>query len=409
MRIPIASCSGRVCSGFAAHAFGKFQQESWPLHKDLVSFGRLPDFALWNRLADRRIPLSFDLEVTARCNNHCRHCCINLPAGDDAAKQQELTLPEIGHLADQAASLGSLWCLMTGGEPLLRGDFADLYVALKSRGLLVSVFTNACLVTDGHVELFRLYPPRDIEVSVYGVTAATYERVTRTPGSFAAFSRGLDLLLDGGLRVNLKAMALRSNMHELPAIARFCRERTKDSFRFDPMLHLRFDGSEPRNREIRAERLTAVEIVGIEKADPERSAAMINKCGHLEPAAPATGQDRRLFQCHAGVESFAVSHSGLFRLCPSLWHRDCLYDLRRGTLAEAWFDFAPQIRAITTDNAVFHETCRQCPLMNLCQWCPAHAHLECGRLDERCDYFCRVAHTRAEAFGKPRRAVSAKA
>jgi radical SAM protein with 4Fe4S-binding SPASM domain len=277
---------------------------------------------------------------------------------------------------------------------------------LKSKGLLVSVFTNACLVKNKHIELFMKYPPREIEVTVYGVTRETYEKVTRVPGSFAAFRRGLDLLLDGGVKVNLKAMALRSNMHELPAITRFCRERTKDFFRFDPMLNLRFDGNEQRNRDIRAERLSVQEIIAIEQADPERSTAVKKTCAMLEAAIPEAGQGRHLFQCHAGAESFAVSCNGLFRLCPSLWQRDCLYDLRRGTLAEAWLDFTPRIRAITTDNADFHETCRLCPLMNMCHWCPAHAHLECGRMDERCDYFCRVAHARAEAFGKGEKAAS---
>jgi radical SAM protein with 4Fe4S-binding SPASM domain len=370
------------------------------LRKALVSFTRLPKFALWDQLESQRIPLSFDLEVTARCNNNCRHCCINLPPDDQAALQDELTLQEISHISDQAVSLGSLWCLLTGGEPLLREDFSDLYLALKRKGLLVSVFTNACLITDNHINLFRKYPPREIEVSVYGVTAKTYERVTRVPGSFAAFCRGLDRLLGGGVKVNLKAMALRSNVHELPAIARFCRERTKDYFRFDPMLNLRFDENESRNREIRAERLSAEEIIGIEQADPERSAAVKKACAMLEASHPeADREDRRLFQCHAGAESFAVSCNGLYRLCPSLWQRDCLYDLRRGTLAEAWRDFTTRVRAVTTDNADFHETCRICPLMNLCHWCPAHAHLECGRMDERCDYFCRAAHARAEAFG----------
>lgn len=378
------------------------------MQKALVSFTRLPEFALWNKLGDRRIPLSFDLEVTARCNNNCRHCYINLPPDDQAALHDELTLDEINRIADQAVSLGSLWCLITGGEPLLRKDFSDLYLALKSRGLLVSVFTNACLVTDKHVKLFRHYPPREIEITVYGATEKTYERVTRTPGSYAAFRRGLALLLAGGVKVNLKAMALRSNWHELPAIARFCRERTKDFFHFDPMLHLRFDGNEPRNREIRAERLSAEEIISVEQADPERSAAMEKRCGMLETAIVEAGQERRLFQCHAGAESFALGYNGLFRLCPSLWRRDCLYDLRRGTLVEAWFDFALRVRAITTDNPEFLETCRLCPLMNLCQWCPAHAHLECGRMDERCDYFCHVAHVRAEAFGKREKAAPAK-
>ena len=46
----------------------------------------IQQFPLWDKLKDRRVPFSFDLEVTARCNNDCRHCYINLPAGDVAAR-----------------------------------------------------------------------------------------------------------------------------------------------------------------------------------------------------------------------------------------------------------------------------------------------------------------------------------
>jgi sulfatase maturation enzyme AslB (radical SAM superfamily) len=44
-------------------------------------------------------------------------------------------------------------------------------------------------------------------------------------------------------------------------------------------------------------------------------------------------------------------------------------------------------------------TCRKCPLINLCLWCPAHAYLESGAMDTRVEYFCRVAHARAAALG----------
>ena len=370
--------------------------------KGLVSFRPLPDFALWNRIGNKRIPLAFELEATARCNNHCRHCYINLPPKDEAARAAELTLAEISHIADQAVSLGSLWCLLTGGEPLLRKDFCDLYRMLKKKGLLVSLFTNACLITAEHVKLFREYPPRDIEITVYGVTPETYERVTRIPGSYAAFRRGLDLLKEAGIKVDLKAMALRSNAHEFPAIARFCRERTKGFFRFDPILQLRFDKNAERNAEIRTERLSAEEIIAIDAAEPKQLAALQKRCSVRETLPPAEVLTDRLFQCGAGSGSFAISHDGFFRLCSSLWQRDCLYDLRQGTLAEAWFDFTPRVLAMTSTNRGYLEKCRVCPLMNQCQWCPAQAYLECGRMDEWCDYFCRVAHLRAETFGQKR-------
>jgi MoaA/NifB/PqqE/SkfB family radical SAM enzyme len=293
----------------------------------------IQQFPLWDKVKDKRLPLSFDLEVTARCNNDCRHCYINLPAGDRAARAKELSLAEISRIADEAVSLGVVWCLITGGEPLLRDDFCDLYLALKRKGLLLSVFTNATLINEEHIRLFKRYPPRDIEVSVYGVTQETYERVTQRPGSFAAFMRGLDRLFACGVKVRLNAMALRSNVQELPAIARFCRERTKDYFRFDPLLHLRFDGNARRNAEIRAERLSPEAIVALERADEERFAWLVKASDKLIVSEFAhTGCDH-LFHCGAGNSSFNVSYDGLFRLCPSLWHPDCVYNLRNGTLA----------------------------------------------------------------------------
>jgi len=356
---------------------------------------RLP---LWDRMKARRAPISFTLEITARCNNDCRHCYINLPAGDSAARAAELTTEEILEIARQACKMGSVWCLLTGGEPLLRDDFEEVYLGLKRQGLLLSVFTNACLITPEHVELFRRFPPRDIEISVYGATRETYERVTRRPGSYDAFRRGLELLLDGGARVRLKGMALRSTVHELEDIAEFCREHTKDYYRFDPLLHLRFDGDEGRNAEIRAERLSPAEVVAVERADDERFGALERSCGRL--VRPDEDFGDHLFRCGAGESSFSVGYDGTFRLCSSLWHPDTTYNLRTGTLLEAWAEVVPRARKMSSANPVFLEKCSRCGIMNLCLWCPAHAALETGELDEWVEYFCAVAHERAKAIGR---------
>ena len=368
-----------------------------------VSRVSLPQFSLWDKIKNKRRLVSFDLEITARCNNNCRHCYINLPARDTRAKEKELSLDEIKNIADQAVSLGALWCLITGGEPLLREDFFDIYLYLKKKGLLVSVFTNAALITEKHIKFFKRYPPRDIEVTVYGATKETHEKVTRNPGSFDAFINGLDLLLKNKIKVRLKAMALRSNLHELTAISQFCRQRTKDYFRFDPFLHFRFDGDAGRNEEIRSERLLPEEIVTIEKNDPERFRALEKSCDKLINADFAHINCDHLFHCGAGNGSFTVSYDGFFRLCSSLWHPDCVYDLKKGALLEAWRDFVLQVRDKRSKREDFLKKCRVCPIINLCIWCPAHSHLETGELDKPVDYFCEVAHARAEWLEKNKR------
>ena len=368
------------------------------MSNEFASHSTFPQFNLWERAQNKRLPLSFDIEITARCNSDCRHCYINLPAGDQDALRKELSIDEISDIADQAVKLGALWCLLTGGEPLLRKDFADIYKMLKKKGLLVSVFTNACLLNEEHIQLFKKYPPRDIEVTVYGVTRETYENVTRKSGSFTAFQRGLRLLFDNNIPVRLKSVAIRSNFHEFLEILDFCKKNSKDYFRFDPLLNLRLDGNQYRNQEVIAERLTPQEIVVAERLDQDRSRALEKSCIDLLQPNEINQPSQYKLNCSAGSTSFSISYDGHFRLCSTLVDPSTTYDLRQGSLEEAWFDFVPQTRRIEVENKKIIEQCHSCDLVNLCLWCPANAYLETGQMDEWSEYFCAVAHARAAAL-----------
>lgn len=358
----------------------------------------IQDFCLWDKLKSKRALFSFDLELTARCNNDCRHCYINLPVTDRSARSKELSLAEITHIADQAVEMGAMWCLLTGGEPLLREDFADIYMMLKRKGLLVSVFTNATTIRADQIALFKKYPPRDIEVTIYGASRESYERVTRRPGSFTAFEHGLEALFEAGIRVRLKAMAIRSNLDDMEAIATFGRARTKDFYRFDPQLHLRYDGNPERNAEINQERLTPDEIVTLERADEKRFGALQANCDTLiNQDFTHTGCDH-LFHCGAGNGSFNVGYDGTFRLCSSLWAPGTTVNLRQTSLRDAWEIFVPHVRDMRSSDTEYLNTCRKCAIINLCLHCAAHAHLETGRLDGATPYFCEVAHARSLAI-----------
>jgi radical SAM protein with 4Fe4S-binding SPASM domain len=93
-----------------------------------------------------------------------------------------------------------------------------------------------------------------------------------------------------------------------------------------------------------------------------------------------------------------VGADGRLKICLSLLHPDFLFDLRRGSLAEAWNEFIPRVLARTSGRPDYLDRCARCEIVNLCLWCPAHAHLETGELDRPVEYFCRVAHARAEAL-----------
>jgi radical SAM protein with 4Fe4S-binding SPASM domain len=354
----------------------------------------LSEFPLWKHLDKERALYSFEMELTSRCNLNCRHCYINLPAGDSTAAAKELAKGEIRRIGHEAIALGAFWVLLSGGEPLLRKDFFDIYLDLKKAGLLVSLFTNATMMSNEHVRIFKKFPPRSVEVTVYGVTPDTYEKITRVPGSYRAFRRGLELLARAGVPVTLKAMALRSNLHEIPEIIRFCRKHGDSYFRFDPFLQLRYDRDPERNREIVSERLTPDEVVELETSDNVRLEALKKNCGRLIRPEFTEESSNALFRCGVGQGGFCVSASGIFRFCPSLWHPQCIDDLRKGSLADAWHGLFGQVRAMTSDRKNFLENCRICPVINLCMWCPALAYLETGQLDVPVGDFCQLALAR---------------
>lgn len=204
--------------------------------------------------------------------------------------------------------------------------------------------------------------------------------------------------------MRLKAMALRSNIHEFDAISRFCRERTEDYYRWDPLLHARFDGDPTRNAMIAAERLSPEELVAVERPDEERFGSLQRGCASGDLVFAETEGEQHaacdhLFHCGAGNGGFTVGHDGAFRLCNSLCHPATTYDLRRGSLREAWAQWVPRVRDLRGSAPAFLEKCRSCSIVNLCLWCPAHAALETGHMDGWVDYFCRVAHARAAALG----------
>lgn len=368
--------------------------------KSFISKQQLANFGLWEKLAKKRTLYSFELELSARCNLNCRHCFINVPAGDVDAARSELGMSTIRRIADEAIALGAIWCLLSGGEPLLRRDFFEIFVALKKAGLLVSVFTNGTLITDRHVQFFLEFPPRDIEITVYGVTRETYERVTRVPGSYTAFRSGLDRLLSDGIPVTLKAMALRSNYEEMPQIARFCREFGNHDYRFDASLHLRYDGDSLRNRDIIAERLSPEQIIELEKSEPARLRGLRDTPMHPVVPEGQKPNEATVFGCGIGNDMCYVSANGMFSFCSSLRHPNFVYDLNTGSLTDAWNLMLPVIKKCNSQSRDFIENCATCPIINLCRWCPAVAHLETGCLDEPVDHFCRTAHQRQQVLNE---------
>ena len=68
---------------------------------------------------------------------------------------------------------GVVFLLITGGEPLLRDDFPQIYTELSKLGFIISINTNGYLITDKILELFKKNPPTRVNISLYGANDNT--------------------------------------------------------------------------------------------------------------------------------------------------------------------------------------------------------------------------------------------
>lgn len=312
---------------------------------------------------------------------------------------RELTTNEAIAILKQAAGLGCLTVRFTGGEPLLRSDFREIYLAARKLGLRVMIFTNATLLTPELAGLLAEVPPFEkLEVTSYGLTEKTCEASTRTPGSYEQYRRGLRLLYENKIPFVLKWAVLPPNREELEAILNGG-VQVVGSDRLKPDLVTVFDlrsrrDDRTKNALIKNLRLSPEEILKIdERLDPEFKEFLSFIAGQ----AGCYGD--LLFACLQGGGRAAVDAYGKLQFCLQLRHPETIYDLRQGSLKEALTEFLPRLRQMKARNKMYLERCGKCFLRPACLQCPARAWAESGELDEPVEYLCELTQVRARAAG----------
>ena len=347
---------------------------------------RYMDFS--ERLHSQAIPqgniLNVSFELTYRCNLKCPYCYIT----QDPAKK-ELTTQEVKNIIDETVAAGCLWLLLTGGEPLLRKDFLEIYTYAKKKGLIISLFTNGTLITPALADYLKEFPPFSIEITLNGIKRKTYERISGVPDSFDACLKGIHLLLERKLPLKLKAMALTLNKAELGEIKNFARDSGLE-FGFDPLIIPAYNGS----KKPCSFRLSPQEIVELDQQNQERTREWCQLTQKFVGGTPSN----TLFECGAGLGSVDIDPYGILRLCS--FAQPYQYNLREGSFQEAWRSRLPQLRAQKRKHPIPTQ-CLSCDVGVFCSQCPAWAMLETGDPETPVEFLCQVARLRANAFAKP--------
>jgi MoaA/NifB/PqqE/SkfB family radical SAM enzyme len=189
------------------------------------------------------------LHLTGQCNLECRHCYME----GSPRRREQLPFAWIEQAVRSAPALGIGSLFLTGGEPLLYSRFADIAgVAAQVGGLTTTVCTNATVVRKSEASLLAQLG-FDVHVSIDGMPGY-HDAFRAMEGAFHKAERGVGLLTDAGVPVEIVTTISRENFAQFDDIAKWALEAGARKLLVQPLLDLG-RGSAIRNQQLTSDQL----------------------------------------------------------------------------------------------------------------------------------------------------------
>ena len=351
---------------------------------------------LHHAAAKRGVPLSGTFELSPCCNMDCRMCYVRKTRKEVESEGGEIPWEKWLSLAEECRKAGTLFLLLTGGEPFLYPGFRELYQELSKMEFMVSMNTNGTMITEDTVSWLSEMPPARMNITLYGASNETYGRLCRNPNGYTQTVQAVRMLKEAGISVKLNASMTPYNIDDLDGIYKTAEELDvyvqAAAYMYPPVRKSednvgrgdRFSAEEAgtREAEIDRKRLTQEQFqMRREKIQKEILEARPCQAGQYEQGEP--------MRCRAGRTSFWINWKGEMTPC-GMMVTPSVYPFRDG-LMPAWMELREK-----TEEIILPVGCRQCRMKDLCPVCAASVYAETGRFDEVPQYLCRMTRAKLE-------------
>jgi radical SAM protein with 4Fe4S-binding SPASM domain len=141
---------------------------------------------------------------------------MNSSEGDFTSEEGHKLLKEISGLSKPVL-------VLSGGEPLLRGDIFDLAAHGRSLGMRICIATNGTLITEEVCRKMRETDIKMVSLSLDGSTAGIHNDFRQSPGAFEAVLRGAEILRRNGQKFLINSSFSRRNQADIPNVFRLAK------------------------------------------------------------------------------------------------------------------------------------------------------------------------------------------
>jgi len=328
-------------------------------------------------------PLEGQIELTYRCNLNCIHCYCK--GSED--KEKELNTYAWKKILDEIQKEGCLFLAFTGGEPLIREDFLEIYAYAKKNGFIITLFTNGQLFNQKILDYLTKAPPYSIEITLNGITKQTYEKITQVKGSFYRVIKNIKKLVKNNLPLIIKTNLMKENKDEIIKIKKWTEiilgpalNKNHFKFKYDHLIYPRLNQDKTPTQQ----RLSFKEVLEVFKKDPDLWREYQEELHKDFPDFSRDGD--YLYHCNAWMKQFFINPYGKLKFCS--FYEKFSVDLKKTSFKKGFYENFPLLlkERFKTDSQ-----CRTCPLRPLCYFCPARAYLEKNDEEAPIEYYCEFA------------------
>jgi heme b synthase len=317
-------------------------------------------------------------ELTRSCNLSCVHCRAAASLGP---YEGELKTEECIRILGEVAAVGKPIVILTGGEPLLRGDIWDIARHGTDLGLRMVMATNGTLVTPEVVARMKSSGIRRVSISLDGATAERHDAFRKVRGAFEGALAGIAAIREGGMEFQINTTVTRHNAGEIREILDLATKLGASAH------HLFLLVPTGRAKEMAEQEIAAGEYEEILRwfylKGREASIHLKATCAphyyrilrqeaHLRGEKvdfETYGLDAVTRGCLGGTSFCFISHTGVVQPCGYL-ELPC-GDLKEHTFGEVWSgsDHFRRLR----DFSAYKGKCGRCEYLRFCGGCRARA------------------------------------
>lgn len=330
----------------------------------------------------KRHPYVGGIELTPYCNLNCVHCYLQ-----DSVKETLMTTDEVKIIIDKLYDVGVLFLYFTGGEIFTRNDFWEIYLYAKHKGFIIELLTNGTLITGEMVEIFDKYPPASVNISVYGGSEATYQKVTGHSGMFERVINSIRMLREHGIHLEIKYIGMKENQDDYDAVKKIA-EKYATAFSDSMELFPTLSGSSCTKEHM----IPLEKVIEIESAQHEKR-KMYSHLSNI-PNTYVGKKDVPLYLCDMAVSNFLVDYQGFLNPCHKA--RIKRWNLLSCEFKEAWDDFGK----LRLEKISGECKCLKCKYLMMCSPCVMVNYLTTGSYTTPPDTVCKLTHMRVGAFGE---------